>query len=231
MNATTKREPEQRGLSAARATRVIIVDDHELLRQGLTELLENEPDIVVCGQAAGEAEAMLLVRTMNPLVVIVDLSLKDGNGINVIKRIASSYPHVKSIVSSMYDDALYAERALRAGAAGYVNKQQPARTIIDALRQVLDGGLYFSPNITDRVLRRAAGEKLSQQSPLETLSNRELEVFQRIGQGQTTRQIAQQLHLSPRTVETYRERLKTKLKCENASELNRQAVRWALEER
>ncbi len=209
--------------------RVLIVDDHELLREGLKELLNGEPGLEVCGEAAGEPEAMKLVRSTDPDVVIVDMMLAEGNGLDLIRRISAFNDTIRMIVCSMYEDSLYAERALRAGAAGYVNKQAPANTILEAISQVLAGGIFVNGPMTQRLLRSATGSRNeATQSDIETLSDRELQVFELIGQGFTTGQIAGQLHLSTRTVETYRDRLKTKLHLKHAAELTRDAAQFWL---
>lgn len=210
--------------------RVLIVDDHELVRHGLMELLASQPNLQVCGEASDEVEAIRMAQTERPDLMIVDISLRQGNGIDLIKQINARQPQIKMLVSSMYDERLYAERALRAGARGYVHKQQPAATIIEAIQKVLDGKLFLSESMTERMLRRASGSlENPEQSPVEGLSDRELEIFEMIGQGMPTRRIAAQLHLSPKTVETYRERLKTKLNIDNAAELTQRAVQWVLE--
>lgn len=212
-------------------TRVLIVDDHELLRDGLIELLANEPQIKVCGEATGETEAMALIRDTSAHLVIVDVALAQGNGINLVKRIKAHDQSIRTIVCSMYDEGLYAERALRAGALGYVHKQSPACTVLDAIREVLAGNTYLSPRMTKRLVNAThAGRKPEQDvSAVEQLTDRELEVFTLIGQGLMNAQIAEQLHLSTRTVETYRERLKTKLDLETSAQLNRSAVQWVLQ--
>ena len=209
--------------------RVVIVDDHELLRDGMIELLANEPQLEFCGEAAGESEAMALVREQRPHLLIVDVALAEGNGINLIKRVMAHDETVRAIVCSMYDEGLYAERCLRAGAWGYVHKQAPARTVLDALHQVLAGNVYLSPRMTKRFINAKHLVRQPAGSAIERLTDRELEVFTLIGQGLMNAQIAEQLHLSPRTVETYRERLKTKLDLKTSAELNRRAVQWVLE--
>lgn len=212
------------------ATRVLIVDDHELLRQGMRLMIANEPGLEVCGEAVDEAEAMRLVRESRPKLAIVDIGLKSGNGLDLIKRIKAHDSSVRIIVSSMHEERLYGERALRAGAEGYVNKQEPARTIIRAIRQVRQGKMYFSEEFTNRVLQRARdGGRSLEVSPIETLSDRELEVFRFIGQGLTSREIADRLHVSTSTVDTYRERLKTKLNLKRGAELVHEATQWVLE--
>jgi DNA-binding NarL/FixJ family response regulator len=210
-------------------TRILIVDDHALLREGLKELLSSEPDLEPCGEAAGETEAMELVRSTAPDLVIIDMTLEQGNGLDLIKRIKAHDASIRMIVCSMHDDSLYAERALRAGASGYVNKQAPAPTILKAIAEVREGGVFLNAPLTRQLLRSAAGMGDDPpKSVIESFSDRELQVFGMIGQGLTTGQIAKQLHLSARTVETYRERLKTKLNLKHAAELNRDAAQFCL---
>jgi DNA-binding NarL/FixJ family response regulator len=209
--------------------RMLIVDDHEILRQGMRLMLEQQRDLEVCAEAADEAAAIRHYRQVQPDVVIVDISLKTGNGIDLIKRIKAVDANARILVYSMHDEQVYAERALRAGAMGYVTKQKPAQAILHGIRDVLRGKLHFSEELTQRVLERvAANEPISQASAVDNLSDRELEVFEMIGRGLTTRAIADRLHLSPRTVDTYRERLKIKLVLANAAELHYRAIQWVL---
>lgn len=209
--------------------RVLIVDDHEMLRHGMRLLLAQQKDLEVCAEASDESSAIRQYRSVSPNLVIVDLSLKTGNGIDLIKRLKSVDANARILVYSMHDEQVYAERALRAGAMGYVTKQKPARAILQGIRDVLRGKLHFSEELTQRVLERvAANEPISQTSPVDNLSDRELEVFEMIGRGLTTRAIADRLHLSPRTVDTYRERLKIKLVLANAAELHYRAIQWVL---
>lgn len=218
--------------SARRATRILIVDDHELLRQGLHELIASKPDLEVCGEATDEAGAIKQFHELQPDLMIVDISLKEGDGIDLIKRIHAESPAVRMLVLSMHDESLYAQRVLRAGASGYVSKQAPSGTILDAIRCVLDGKLYFSPQLAQRLLQRAASGRIQEsESLVETLSDRELEIFEQIGRGLQTRQIAATLKLSPKTVHSYRERLKQKLNITTGGELTHQAVRWVLKDR
>ena len=210
--------------------KVLIVDDHPIVREGLAARIARQPDLTVCGEAEDVADALELVKTVQPELAIIDLSLKSGQGLDLIKRIQTCSPRTKTLVSSMYDESLYAERALRAGALGYVNKQEMSEKIIEAIRQVLEGKIYLSPRMTERLLQRAVGSTPQlAQSPIETLSDRELEIFKMIGQGKTTRQIAGDLHLSIKTVETHRENIKSKLNIVNAAELSREAVQWVME--
>lgn len=208
--------------------RVLIVDDHELLRDGMIELLANEPHLDVCGEAAGEREAMELVREHRPHLVIVDVALTQGNGINLVKQIKAYDDSIRSIVCSMYDEGLYAERALRAGAWGYIHKQTPARTVLGAIREVLAGNTWLSTRMTNRLVHATQSGRKAVASAVEQLTNRELEVFTLIGNGLMNVEIADQMQLSTRTVETYRERLKAKLVVKTSAELSRLAVQWVL---
>jgi len=214
----------------AAATRILIVDDHPLVREGLIGLLSAEPAFEVCGEAAGLAEARQIIKDKRPHVVIVDLTLRDGNGMELVKELRGGPRDIKVLVLSMHDEALFAERALRAGAAGYVSKHEAARTIIQAVHTVLSGKLCVSQRLTEQMVNRAFSGKVDiRHSPIEYLSDRELQVFELIGQGLTVRQIATRLELSPKTVETHREHIKDKLELKNTTELTRHAVQWVLE--
>jgi DNA-binding NarL/FixJ family response regulator len=232
MAATASRKkPRVRAQDRAEETRakILLVDDHEVLRQGMRLLIEHQGDLQVCGEAVNEASAVRQYRAERPDLVIVDLSLKEGDGIELIKRIKAVDPEARMLVFSMHDERVYGERALRAGAKGYVSKQQPVRAVLQAIRRVLSGSMHFSGELTQRLLERAAAnEPMNPSSPVESLSDRELEVFEMIGRGLTTRSIATRLHLSPRTVDTYRERLKIKLALGNSAELHYRAVQWVL---
>lgn len=213
-----------------RPSKVLIVDDHPIVRRGLAKLVEEQPGFSVCGQAAGAAEALELLDATKPDLVVVDISLKDIGGIELIKQIKARDPNAKMLVSSMHDETLYAERALRAGAKGYINKEEAIEKMMAAIKTILNGKVYLSEKMTDRMLHRAvAPNEEIQASPVEGLSDRELEVFELIGDGLTTRQIAKKLYLSTKTIETYREHIKTKLNVKSSAELVRQAVRWQLE--
>ena len=215
---------------AKRASKILIVDDHPIVRHGLAKLINDEPDLEVCGEADSAGDALTMMESEAPDLLLVDISLGGTNGIELIKRVKASDPEMRVLVSSMHDESLYAERALRAGAMGYLNKGENRETLLGAIRQVLRGKLYLSPRMSERLLHRFV---LNDQEPdrpaIESLSDRELEVFQLIGEGLTTRQIASRLHLSPKTIETYREHIKAKLNLENSSELIRAAVQWCLE--
>jgi DNA-binding NarL/FixJ family response regulator len=209
--------------------RVLLVDDHPLVRRGLADLLGREPDLEICGQAADVSEALQEVDRAPPDLIVIDLTLKGGHGIDLIEKIRARDEQIKMLVSSMHDEMLFAERVLRAGAMGYVTKQESPETLLGAIRQVLRGEVYLSSRMTSRLLHRVAAGAPPQESPIQSLSNRELEVFEMIGQGLTTLQIARRLELSPKTIETHREKLKQKLNLKNSAELNRRAVQWVLD--
>ena len=216
--------------SRGKATRILIVDDHPLVRRGLAEVISHEPDWEVCGEAATASEALRLVSELAPDLVTIDISLNDGNGMDLIKQVNSSYPEVKVLVASMHDESLFAERCLRAGAMGYINKIEATEKVLEAIRTILDGKVYLSEQFRQRMVHRMIGREKIDQSPLESLSNRKLEVFSLIGHGLTTREIADKLHLSPKTIYTHRKSLKLKLNLKNATELNHHAVQWVLEQ-
>jgi DNA-binding NarL/FixJ family response regulator len=211
--------------------RILIVDDHPVVRSGLRMLIDDEPDLFVCGEAGDADEAIRALDAKNPDLVIVDLSLKGSSGLELIKRIKSRNSDSKMLVSSMFDESLYAERVLNAGALGYVSKQEAMEKVIEAIRCVLSGRVYLSAAMSDRMLHRIARDhQAPQRSSVESLSDRELEVFEMIGRGRTTAEIAAQLHLSVKTVETHREKIKAKLALKTAAELYQHAVRWVLEQ-
>lgn len=217
-------------MSQLKSHRVMLIDDHPLMRAGLRGLIEAEADMNVCAEASTAAEAMAKVRDANPDMVIVDIALPDSNGLDVLKRIRSWNEHVKTIVVSMYEAALFAERALRAGALGYVNKEEAIDVVVEAIRTVLAGGIYVDAETNKRLLWNMSGRQINQAvEPVELLSDRELEVFALLGRGQSTRDIANSLKLSVKTIESYRENIKNKLNLKTAAELIRHAVQWVLE--
>lgn len=212
-------------------TRILLVDDHAMLREGLAGYLQKQPDLEVCGEAGDAPEAMQLVRENRPDFVIVDISLKSGHGIELIKQIHAYDDSIKMLVLSMHDESLFAERAVRAGAMGYLNKEQSRTRILEAIRSILDGKVFLSEAMTSRMLTRTMGKSAEEdRSPIETLSDRELQVFELIGEGLTVREIAGKLQLSPKTVETYRENIKSKFDINNATDLIRHAVQWRMEQ-
>lgn len=212
-------------------TRILIVDDHPLVRRGLAALMENQPDLAVCAEAGDMGEALRQFDLTHPTLAIVDISLAGGNGLELIKRLVVRDSHAKILVVSMHEETLFAERALQAGAMGYINKQEATTRIIEAIRQVLRGKVYLSEPMTERLLKGVAqGVPETSDSSIASLSDRELEVFGMIGQGIGTSQIAEQLHLSVKTIETHRDRIKKKLNLESGSELNRRAMQWVMEQ-
>jgi DNA-binding NarL/FixJ family response regulator len=210
---------------------VLIVDDHPAVREALAVRISRSPDLEVCGEAADLTEALHLIDQAPPDVAVIDISLKKGDGIELIKRIKYRDAGVRMLVWSMHSESLYAERALRAGALGYITKEQATDRIVDAIRHVLSGQVYMSSHMTQEFLRQAVGAPKSpmNQSPLAALSDRELEVFRLIGEGHKTRDIALQLHLSVKTVETYRDRIRDKLNLSDSAEVARVALQWVLE--
>jgi DNA-binding NarL/FixJ family response regulator len=211
-------------------TRVLLVDDHPIVRQGMRMMVETERGFLVCGEANGMAQAMKLYRETKPDVIVADVSLEDGSGIELVKEVVAHDPQMKVLVCSMHDETLFAERALNAGAKGYINKDEATERLIAAIRRVAEGHVYLSERMTDRLLTRQIGAgDAPPRTSIESLSDRELEVFEQIGHGITTRQIAEKLHLSPKTIETYRENIKHKLNLANATELTQHAVQWVLE--
>lgn len=215
-------------LKTSKPAKVLIVDDHPAVREALAVRIATQPDLEVCGEAADTTEALRIAAEADPDVAIIDIALKTGNGIDLIKRLKAHGRKVRAIVWSMHSEDLYAERALRAGAVGYITKEQATGQIIEAIRQVLDGRVYLSAAMSEKLLKRAVGQD-SGRSPLASLSDRELEVFGLIGQGLKTQEIADQLHLSGKTVETYRDRIREKLDLADGAVLTRAAVQWVLE--
>ena len=206
---------------------VFIVDDHPLVREWLTNLIHQQPDFLVCGEAEAAAAALQAIKALKPDVAIVDISLKEGSGLELIKNIKANCSGVAVIVLSMHDESLYAERTIRAGARGYIMKRETTKRIIEAIRTVLGGKLYVSERVTALFAKKFLdGHLPTDDSPIEQLSDRELEVFQLLGQGYETRQVAESLHISMKTVQAYCARIKEKLKLASALELLREAIRW-----
>jgi DNA-binding NarL/FixJ family response regulator len=229
---TKKKDPPgaAEGRAAAK-TKVLIVDDHQLVRFGLKTMIEKEEGLEVCGEAEDTTTALQLVRKESPDLAIIDISLNGGNGLELVKQLRLTSPSLRIVMLSMHPEEMFAERSLRAGALGYVSKQAPARVLLTAIRQVLDGRIYLSEEMTARMLKRvASSNEESKPSPVEDLSDRELDVLHRLGQGLSLQQIAEQLHLSPKTVSTYRDRIRQKLELSNAAELSRYALLWLLEQ-
>ncbi len=210
-------------------TKVLIVDDHPAVREGLAARIANQTDLEVCGEAADLAEALDLLGEYKPDVVIVDIQLKHSDGLELVRRIKARDESVAILVWSVYPDKIYAERALNAGAMGYINKEHTTGRIVEAIRRIRKGNIYLSEEMSQHLLSNAVGGNRSlRQSPIEGLSDRELEVFRHIGGGRTTSEIAKLLHISPHTVDTHRQRIKEKLNLGSAGELTQIAIRWTL---
>ncbi|MBE0543174.1 MAG: response regulator transcription factor [Verrucomicrobia bacterium] len=213
--------------NAGNRKRILIVDDHPMMRQGLAQLINSEPDLVVCREADTARQAFEFVRREQPDLAIVDISLPDKNGLELIKDMHALYPALPMLVVSMHDESLYAQRVLRAGGRGYVMKQEGGKKLMEAIRQVLAGQISVSEKMSARILEIFSGSGRDPGgSPLGRLSDREFEVFQLIGQGKGTREIAAHLRLSVKTVEVHRANIKGKLDLKSATELVRSAVRW-----
>jgi len=207
--------------------RILLVEDHAMVRFGLTQLINQQVDLLVCGEAESVGEALDRVEAQKPDLIIVDITLKDSNGLELIKTLAAQFPKLPVLVVSMHDESLNAEQALHAGAKGYIMKEEAIEKVLIAIRRILDGKIYLSDNITVKLLRKQlSGQKEVNASPVELLSHRELQVFQLIGQWRQTHEIADQLHLSVKTVEYYHHRIKEKLDVRNATELRRYATDW-----
>jgi DNA-binding NarL/FixJ family response regulator len=214
-------------VAAARKRRVFLVDDHPLVREGLANLINGQNDLFVCGEAEDSAGAITGITKTRPDVVLVDISLKNESGLELVKNLESQFPLVALIVLSMHDEALYAERALRAGARGYVMKRETTKSVLASIRRVLEGGVYVSERVVNSMARRfSSSPKRLESSPVERLSDRELEIFRLLGQGRTTAQIAEDLHLSLKTVQAYCARAKEKFGVSSLGELLRAAIRW-----
>jgi DNA-binding NarL/FixJ family response regulator len=210
-------------------TRILIVDDHPLVRAGFAQLIGDCADLEVCGEAGDMAEALRQIDATSPDLAIIDLSLAGGSGLDLIKRVRSRNRDILMLVASMHDETLYAERVLAAGARGYINKQEAQDSIIRAIRQVLSGKVYLSQQMTDRLLSGMVDSN-GEKRDIDSLSNRELQVFELIGEGVSSSQIAEQLNLSIKTIETHQAHIKKKLGLGSAHELNQRAIRWAMDQ-
>lgn len=207
--------------------RVFIVDDHPLVREGLANLINQQPDLVVCGQAEDAAQTLAGIGASRAELALIDISLKTASGLELVKDLKVHHPDVALIVLSMHDEMLYAERAIRAGARGYVMKRETTKEVLTAIRRVLQGDVYVSERVVNLMARRLGSpRKAAAASPVEQLSDRELEIFRLLGQGRTTSQIAADLHLSLKTVQAYCARAKEKFGVDSLTELLRAAIRW-----
>ncbi len=225
----TRSPPPSSGTVAGkrRARRVLIVDDHPIVRQGLRRIMESEEDLVVCGEAETARDARTAIKELNPDVMIADISLKQGDGIELVRDVRAHHPHLPILVLSMHDEAIYAERMLSAGANGYIMKQAVSEQFLISLRRVLDGGIYVSEAVGNNMLQKfAAGGTQASANPIDRLSNRELQILHMIGKGMSTREAAHSLNLSVKTVESHRQRIKRKLNLTTGTQLVQYAVNW-----
>jgi DNA-binding NarL/FixJ family response regulator len=214
-------------LKTVERNRILVVDDHPVVRQGLAQFINQERDMEVCAEAADGFDAMSAIAESHPNLVILDIELDGLNGIELVRNIKSQYPDLPVLMLSMHDESLYAERALRAGARGYIMKQEKPERVVHAIRVILRGDVYVSDKAASKILKLLSeGRSVDQGSPVDRLSNRELEVLQMIGQGYRTRHISERLSLSPKTVESYKARMKQKLMLDDAAELARYATEW-----
>jgi DNA-binding NarL/FixJ family response regulator len=212
--------------------RILVVDDHPIVRQGLALLINREPDLIVCGEAEDAMGAMHVLASAHPDILIVDISLNGPDGIDLLKNIRLSHPTLPVLILSMHDELIYAERALRAGANGYIMKQEATENVLVAARRILNGEIYVSTRIANQMLRHyITGSGTLRNSSIADLSDRELEVFRLIGEGHGTRQIAKELHLSIKTVESYQAHIKEKLSLRSARELMQRAIQWNMNEK
>ena len=210
-----------------KARRVLIVDDHPIVRQGLRRVMENEGDLTVCGEAETIRDARIAIRELQPDVVIADISLKESDGIELVRDVRAHHPHLPILVLSMHDETIYAERMLSAGASGYIMKHAASEQFLVSLRRVLDGGIYVSEAVSNNMIQKCtAGGAYTSANPIDRLSNRELQILHMIGKGTSTRESAAVLNLSVKTVESHRQRIKRKLNLTTGTQLVQYAVKW-----
>jgi len=222
--------PQAPEATKPKATRILLVDDHPIVRDGLAEAINHEPDLTVCATAEDGPEAMAAIERAKPELAVIDLMLKSSSGLELIKDVRARWPRLLILVVSMHDETLYAERVLRAGARGYITKQQATRDILLAIRKVLGGGIYLSEKTASTVLARLTSQPLAAgDSIADMLADRELQVFEMTGRGLSTREIAEQLRIDMKTVDTYRTRIKEKLNLESTSDMLKLAIRWSQE--
>jgi len=224
--------PTYRSQSLGAKKRILVVDDHPIIRQGLALMLNREGDLVVCGEAEDATGAMLVMASARPDILIVDISLNGPDGLDLLKNIRTTHPALPVLILSMHDESIYAERALRAGANGYIMKQEATEKVLVAIRRILNGEIYVSERIANKMLKHyITGAGGLKNSSISDLSDRELEVFRLIGEGHGTRQIAEELHLSIKTVESYQAHIKDKLSLRSARELMQHAIQWNMNEK
>jgi len=224
--AKIKQTEKPSGLKDSR-TKILLVDDHAVVRFGTAQLINRQPDMVVCGEEEDASRALNSIGTLKPDLVIADISLKDSSGLELMRNIKAQYPKLPVLVVSGHDESVYAEVAFRAGALGYLMKEEALEKIVTAIRRVLSGAIYVSDSLAARMLQQQVrGQSNVHESPVKSLSDRELEVFQLIGRWKKTREIAEELHLSVKTIEYYREQIKRKLGLQSAAELTQHATSW-----
>jgi len=232
MNATYKTQNHASQNQAVTKKRILVVDDHPIVRQGLSLLIDREPDLAVCGEAEEATGAMHLLASARPDVLIVDISLNGPDGLDLLKNIRITHPTLPVLILSMHEESIYAERALRAGANGYIMKQEATEKVLVAVRRILSGEMYVSDRVANKMLKHyITGAGTLRNSSIADLSDRELEVFRLIGDGHGTRQIAEELHLSIKTVESYQAHIKEKLSLRSARELMQHAIQWNMNEK
>ena len=215
--------------AAGQAVKVLIVDDHPAVREALRQAFRGQMGVQVCGEAPAVQEAMYLVETQRPDVAVVDLALEDAHGLEIVEQLRLEHPHVRALVFSMYDEHIYAERALRAGASGYLMKTEPTRVVVDAVRKIAAGEVYLSQTMATRLMNQMAGGRKARPAfEVDALTDREMTVFQMLGEGYSLEDITERLRLSRKTVETYRRRAKEKLGYNTISQLLQHAVQWKL---
>jgi DNA-binding NarL/FixJ family response regulator len=207
-------------------SKILLVDDHAILTAGLAELINQQKDLMVCGTAVDQNKALSQLERMTPDLVLVDISLKGSNGIELLKNLKARYPKLPVLILSMHEEEVYAMRAVRAGASGFIMKQEATDKVLEAIRKVLGGEVFLSERMERRVMQQFVGRNPKTGSPIDDLSDRELEVFNLLGQGRGTRQIAEQLHLSIKTIESHRTHIKEKLNLKDANELIQHAIQW-----
>lgn len=226
MNMSTSTSTSMRP-AKRNARRILIVDDHPIVRQGLRRLMENEDDLTVCGEAETARDARIAIKDLNPDAVIVDISLKQGDGIELVRDVRAHHATLPLLVLSMHDEAIYAERMLSAGANGYIMKQAASEQFLVSLRRVMDGGIYVSEAVGSNMIQKfASGGSYVSANPIDRLSNRELQILHMIGKGMSTRETAKSLNLSIKTIESHRQRIKRKLNLHTGAQLVQYAVNW-----
>lgn len=221
--------PKPQMAPTAKKFKVLLIDDHPIVRQGLALLISREADLTVCGEAEGARSGLHAVATLNPDIVVLDLSLSGPDGLDVLKEIRMKSGDLPVLILSMHDESIYAERALRAGANGYIMKQEATEKVLVAIRRILHGDVYLSERLTSAMLNQFVhGTASTKSSPIVNLTDRELEIFRLIGEGHSTRQIADELHLSVKTIESHQAHIKEKLALRNARELVQHAIEWSV---